>query len=72
MLINVTRFSRWTKEREVSIPPFNVVKIFPPLVWALSLASMLSVFVFMIGAKVVGDKIGTETQSEYLVLFPFR
>ena len=63
---------RWTKEREFSISPFNIANIFPPLIWALSLASMVAISVILITTKLVGDEIGTESHSRLLPLFPFR
>ena len=42
---------RWTKERGLYIPPFNILRIFTPLVWVCGLASMLAVAAVLVTAR---------------------
>ena len=69
-VISIRYEVRWTKERGLYIPPFNILRIFTPLVWVCGLASMLAVAAVLVTARWL--EAGARPHQHSLVLFPLR
>ena len=71
VIISIRSEIRWTKERGLYIPPFNILRIFTPLVWVCGLASMLAVAAVLVTARWL--EAGARPPDQHsLVLFPLR